>query len=229
MPSTVGILTAMGTPSRSRGRPPVPLDRIIATATAILDEQGAKGLSMRALAQRLDSGTATLYRHFSGRPELIAHVVDAVVGEAHVDDADLHGHDWREDCETILRRMFDVLCRHPRVAHFMVGNVPLRGPNMVALREQALGLFLKSGFTGPQAVLAWSTLARYVLGFAVQLTSPDEDESTAQVWTSTDLGEYPATRAVDDVSPVSLDSEFAFGLELLIEGLNRRVDSQDAG
>ena len=219
----------MATPSRSRGRPPVPLDRIIATATAILDEQGAKGLSMRTLAQRLDSGTATLYRHFSGRPELIARVVDAVVGEAHVDDAELQGRDWREACETILRRMFDVLCRHPEVAHFMVGNVPLRGPNMIALREQTLGLFLNSGFTAPQAILAWSTLARYVLGFAVQLTSPYDGEAPAQVWASIDLGQLPASRAVHDLSPASLESEFAFGLELLIEGLDRRVNGQGAG
>lgn len=219
----------MATPSRSRGRPPVPLDRIIATATAILDEQGAKGLSMRTLAQRLDSGTATLYRHFSGRPELIARVVDAVVGEAHVDDAELQGRDWREACETILRRMFDVLCRHPEVAHFMVGNVPLRGPNMIALREQTLGLFLNSGFTGPQAILAWSTLARYVLGFAVQLTSPYDGEAPAQVWASIDLGQLPASRAVHDLAPASLENEFAFGLELLIEGLNRRLNGQNAG
>lgn len=70
---------------------------------------------------------------------------------------------------------------------------------MVAPREQTLGLFLKSGFTASQAVLAWSTWARYVLG------------------------------SVDDVSPALLGREFAFGLELPIEGLNHRVNEQDAG
>ena len=38
----------------------------------IIDEEGADALSMRSLAQRLDSGTATLYRHFPNRAALIA-------------------------------------------------------------------------------------------------------------------------------------------------------------
>ena len=45
---------------RSPGRPPVPLERIVATALQIVDEEGADALSMRTLAQRLGSGTACL-------------------------------------------------------------------------------------------------------------------------------------------------------------------------
>jgi hypothetical protein len=39
----------------------VPLERIVATAARIVDEDGSDALSMRTLAQRLGSGTATLY------------------------------------------------------------------------------------------------------------------------------------------------------------------------
>ncbi|MFK0108449.1 helix-turn-helix domain-containing protein [Streptomyces sp. NPDC091217] len=52
---------------RPAGRPPVPPDRIIAMALRIVDEEGTEALSMRALAERLGSGTATLYRHFGKR------------------------------------------------------------------------------------------------------------------------------------------------------------------
>src|SRR5689334_21438086 len=83
--SRIGNTGPVTTPSpsaqRSRGRPPLPLDRIIATAIEIVDEEGADALSMRTLAQRLESGTATLYRHFGSRAQLVAHVVDAVLGE----------------------------------------------------------------------------------------------------------------------------------------------------
>jgi AcrR family transcriptional regulator len=51
---------------------------------------------MRNLAQRLDSGTATLYRHFTGRAQLVARVVDSVLAEAHVDDEALAGMSWQE-------------------------------------------------------------------------------------------------------------------------------------
>ncbi len=47
-------------------------------ALQIADEEGAEALSMRALAERLGSGTATPYRHFSNRAELAAQVVDQI-------------------------------------------------------------------------------------------------------------------------------------------------------
>ena len=40
---------------------------------------------MRSLAQRLESGTATLYRHFANRSELVAMVVDRMLGEVDLD------------------------------------------------------------------------------------------------------------------------------------------------
>jgi len=39
---------------RSRGRPAVPLDRILAAALELVDEQGADALSMRSPPQRLE-------------------------------------------------------------------------------------------------------------------------------------------------------------------------------
>ncbi|MDT0323851.1 TetR/AcrR family transcriptional regulator, partial [Streptomyces millisiae] len=115
-------------PRRSRGRPPVPLDRIIATAIALLDEEGADALSMRNLAQRLDSGTATLYRHFTGRAQLVAQVIDSVLAEAHIDNKALDASTWQQACEALAHSLFDVFRRHPHVAPLLVEKIPI-GPN----------------------------------------------------------------------------------------------------
>ena len=85
---------------RTRGRPAIPLDRIVTTALQIVDDEGADALSMRTLAQRLDSGTATLYRHFAGRADLIAQVVDLVFGSVEIDAAKLSVMPWQEACKT---------------------------------------------------------------------------------------------------------------------------------
>jgi AcrR family transcriptional regulator len=196
------------------------MDRMIAAAIAILDEQGAEALSMRTLAQRLESGTATLYRHFAGRVDLIARVVDAVMGEVDVDAEDLEGLPWQEACETLAHRMFDVMRRHPHVAPLMVERVPV-GPRMLALRERALALLLDSGFPPSLAVRAWATLAHYVLGFGSQLTGGEDEPPAA--WGAIDLTQLPATLAVAEHIPVPLQSEFSFGLELLISGLEARL------
>ena len=208
-------------PRRSRGRPRLPLDRIIATATALLDEEGADALSMRNLAQRLDSGTATLYRHFTGRADLVAQVVDSVLADAHVDDEALASMTWPAACEALARSLFDVFRRHPHVAPLLV-NRCRTGPNAMAQREQMIALLLKSGFSPSLSAQACATLARYVLGFATQLSPPgasatDEDE----VWQTLDPQTFPATASVADHLPVPLEQEFAFGVELLINGLNQ--------
>jgi AcrR family transcriptional regulator len=210
----------VSTPPRSRGRPPVPLDRIVAAAIAILDEQGAEALSMRTLAQRLDSGTATLYRHFAGRDDLIARVVDTVMGEIDIDTEDLSGLPWQQACDVVAHAMFDVLRRHPNVASLMVDRVPA-GPHMLALRERALARLLDAGFQPPLALRAWATLARYVLGFGTQITAADAEPPAA--WADVDVTELPATVAVAKHFPIPLNSEFAFGLELLVSGLELQL------
>lgn len=199
----------------------MPLDRIIATATAILDEEGAEALSMRTLAQRLESGTATLYRHFAGRADLVAQVIDAVIGEVRVDGAALRALPWQQACESMARSMFEVLQRHPHVAPLMIEHVPA-GPNALAQRERGLALLLDAGFPPSLAVQAWATLGRFVLGFATQLTASGSEERP-KAWSTVDVTEFPATIAVADHVPVPLEEEFSFGLELLISGLDQRV------
>ncbi|WNZ10828.1 helix-turn-helix domain-containing protein [Streptomyces sp. 11x1] len=61
-------------------------------ALRIVDAEGAEGaeaLSMRALAERLGSSTATLYRHFGNRAGLVTQVVDHMFGLVEPDDREL--------------------------------------------------------------------------------------------------------------------------------------------
>ena len=210
---------------RSPGRPPVPLDRIVATALQIVDEEGADALSMRTLAQRLDSGTATLYRHFAGRTELIAQVVDRVFGEAEFSAAELAAMSWPQACQAIATTMFAALNRHRNVAPLLAGPLPI-GPNAMAVRERCLSFLMDSGFPPPLAARTYATLARYVLGFAIQLSaqaSAGDREQAARpgILSGLDPSRFPATAAVAGILPLPLEEEFAFGLELLLAGMGQ--------
>jgi len=176
---------------------------------------------MRNLAQRLDSGTATLYRHFTGRADLVAQVVDSVLGEVHVDRKAVDGMEWQQACEVWAHSLFDVFRRHPHVAPLLVEHIPT-GPNAMAGRERMIALLLEAGFTPALAAKACATLARYVLGFATQLPAAgagtaDEDE----VWQTLDEQRFPAITSVAEHLPVPLEQEFAFGLDLVIKGLSQ--------
>lgn len=198
-------------------------------ALRIVDEEGADALSMRVLAQRLDSGTATLYRHFAGRAELIAHVVDRVFGEAEFSAADLAAMSWQEAWQAVATTMFDALSRHGNVAPLLAGQVPI-GPNAMALRERCIAVLLDNGFPPQLAARAYATVARYVLGFAIQLgaqpmAGQPDDEGASAVFRACDPSMFPATAAVADSLPMPIEDEFAFGLELLVQGLGRLRDA----
>jgi AcrR family transcriptional regulator len=206
---------------RSRGRPPIPLDRIVSTALQIVDDEGADALSMRTLAQRLDSGTATLYRHFAGRSNLIAHVVDTMFGTIELDIAKLSALPWQDACKAAAHSMFDVLRRHHNVTSLLSDNVPI-GPNALAAREQMLAFLLANGFPPALAARSYATLARYILGFAMQLNSSHGDlgdAKLAEIFHNLDRNHFPATVTVAHSLPVPLDDEFAFGLDLIVDGL----------
>jgi AcrR family transcriptional regulator len=209
--------------SRSRGRPALPLDRILAVALELVDEQGADALSMRSLAQRLGSGTATLYRHFASRSELVALLVDRMIGETDV--RAVASLPWQQACMSLAQSMFDALGRHGNVAPLLIGHVPV-GPNALAQRELVLSVLLDNGFAPAVAAHAYATVSRYVLGFAIQLSGStaatgQQDAEVSAAFHRLDPSRYPATVAVADELPVPLEEEFAFGLQLIVAGLER--------
>jgi TetR/AcrR family transcriptional regulator, tetracycline repressor protein len=204
---------------RSRGRPPVPLDRIVDAALQIVDEEGADALSMRTLAQRLESGTATLYRHFANRSEVIAHVVDRVFSEVELSADELAVKGWQRACESFAQAVFAALRRHRNVAPLLIEQPPV-GPNALAHRERLLAVMLDNGFSPQHAALSYATVARYVLGFAIQLSDHESNHAElSRLFHRLDPQRFPATHSVADFLPVPLDEEFALGLELIIDGL----------
>ena len=100
------------TAKRGPGRPRIPLERIVDTALQIVDEQGADALSLRALADRLSSGTATLYRHVSGRAELMSAAYRRLIKEGQLLDPiaeEVAGLIEATDNEQVRRQLFRVL------------------------------------------------------------------------------------------------------------------------
>ncbi|MFD9569828.1 TetR/AcrR family transcriptional regulator [Streptomyces sp. NPDC059982] len=201
----------------------MPPERIVSTALQIVDDEGADALSMRTLAQRLGSGTATLYRHFDNRTALVAHVVDRMFGAVELNGDELLTMGWQQALRTVAHTMFEALARHRNAARLLVEEIPL-GPNAMALREQCVAALLDSGFPPRLAAHAFATLARYVLGFAIQVNGHGgggqlDDAQLSAVFQNVDPALFPATSTVAGSMPVPIEDEFSFGLELLLSGL----------
>jgi AcrR family transcriptional regulator len=207
-----------------RGRPPVGLSRIVAVALEIVDEVGVQAFTMRMLADRLSSGTATLYRYFTSKDEIMAHVLDLVLGEVEVEPAHVAGRNWQEAMTLAADRFYRVLRRHPNVLPQFVRQIPV-GPNGMANRERVLGLLLAHGFAPDLAARAFQAIGHYVIGFAIQQASPDSTDRDAKdlhdFFQSVDAATFPAIAATATFLRAStVDEEFHFGLKLLLTGID---------
>ncbi len=205
----------------------MPIGRIIAAAVELVDEVGPDEFSMRLLAQRLRSSTATLYRHFTSKDEIFVHVVDHVLGEVphHLPEM-ADKPTWQEQLAAIADALFQTLKEHPKAVSLFDNHVPV-GPRGLAGREAAIGILLANGFPPQTAARAYTAVGHYVVGFASQLraddtTGPAEDRDLGAFYRSLDPARYPATVASAPFLPSSLDEEFQFGLHLIIDGLARQ-------
>jgi TetR/AcrR family tetracycline transcriptional repressor len=193
------------------------VERIVGAALEIVDREGADALSMRSLAERLGSGTATLYRHFPNRAALVSHVVDLIFSEAELATKRLgNKKGWEEICRAIAHVMFDTLVAHRNMTPMLVEHVPV-GPRAMAFREQVIGNLRAQGFPLDLALRFYATLARYVLGFAIQAGGAADDQDD-ELRVADVLG---ASVAMSGWSPISLREEFAFGLDLILLGMRQ--------
>ncbi|MFJ1969355.1 TetR/AcrR family transcriptional regulator [Streptomyces sp. NPDC087903] len=200
--------------------------RIVDTALKLIDEVGIQALTLRMLAEALNSGTATLYRHFNGKDELLALVADRILGEVSVQAEELDGLSWREAVTVSSEAFYGTLCRHPNALSLLAFQVPV-GPNGLRSRERLITLFLGHGFPVALAARAFTAIGHYVIGFAIQqhgpgTPGPEDHLGLRDYYNSLDPAVYPATTAAsEELTSVAPHEEFRFGLDLLLDGLEQ--------
>lgn len=183
---------------------------------------------MRTLADRLKGGTATIYRSAGGKEELMAYVVDRVLGEVVFDGelSDLENvvDSWQGAARLRALGMLQLLTRHPNVIPLLVAQVPV-GPNGLVLREQSLQGLVHFGLPPVFAGRAYRAIAHFVLGFAVQeisaeAPSPEAAAALRELFLSLDRERYPLTvAAAEDFEPIPLEQEFLDGLQFVLDGI----------
>ena len=140
------------TPRSRRERPAKPaLSRaaIVAAAVAVLRAEGLQKVTMRRLAQELDTGPASLYVYVRNTAELHAAVLDEPLGT--IGPVPAEGS-WRERLEQVLTAYTAMLFQHPSLAHSALTAWP-SGPHYLNLIETLLALLDDGGV--PPAQAAW--------------------------------------------------------------------------
>jgi AcrR family transcriptional regulator len=203
-------------------------DAIVDAAMTVLDAEGLDGLSMRRIAQELNTGPASLYAHVSNRDELEELVFDRIVGEVPRPEPDPAR--WREQLKQMLRDVVAMYARHPGSARLALGRVPFT-PNGLLLIEAMLGLLRCGGVPDGTAAFGVDLLSLYATATAFEetiylqqgLTEESVRERFSQVRGY--LEALPRERFPHVLSMVDAllsgggDERFEFGLDILIQGL----------
>jgi AcrR family transcriptional regulator len=219
----------MSSAESERGRPvraSLSRELIVDAAVALVDERGPDELTMRAVAARLGAGTMSLYRHVSGRDELLDLALAAMAAE--IPETALTG-DWRVDLSAIARDVRAGLLRRPHLTVLLTSRSG-RGQGELPALDRTLGVLRLAGFGPRDAVLANHALGNYVAGAALfeaiglAGTTGEEREARRQAVAEAVLGlpkdVFPNLSWVGEaIVAGSLDERFEFGLELLLDGL----------
>lgn len=208
-------------------RPGLSVDRIVASAVALADQDGVDGLSMRKLATHLRVTAMSLYNHIDGKDALLDAMVDHVVGEIQSPDI---GAPWRPMMERRARSMRAALLRHRWAAPLLMSRIVM-GDAILRDSEATLGCLITAGLSYAQADWARTAIDSHVYGYtAIELTfpvAPDAYQATAaQYLPQFDKQSFPFSHeAARQVAEGDYDgiTQFDFGLSLILDGLDKWI------
>jgi AcrR family transcriptional regulator len=215
-------------------RPTLTRQRVVTEALTLIAQDGVPGLTMRALAARLDVVPGALYRHVPNKERLQDLVLDGVLAEI---DCDLDpAQPWTEQITVLAHRLRTVLADHPGVAALLTARDPL-GPHSLALAEAFLRPLHAAGFPHHQAGHAFFLIVGYTLGFEVGNTrtsanrqrvhDPTTRKQLHQFFRSLPNDRFPTLVTLGPhVWLDNRDERFATGLDVLVDGLRRRTTWQ---
>jgi AcrR family transcriptional regulator len=146
---------------RSR-RTPLTRETIVDAAIAVLDGEGAEGLTMRRLAERLGVTSTALYWHVRTKDDVLDLAFDQIFGEVTIPPA---GDDWRADVRALAHGWRAAMLRHPW-SPGLVGR-PMLGPNVLARTEFLQSALVRGGLGGRRLAVVTHLVANYVIGAAL--------------------------------------------------------------
>lgn len=212
--------------SRTVARAPSRLSRegIVTAAVELADRDGLDGLSMRRLAQHLGVDAMSIYYHVHDKKALLGAMADAVAAE--IPDAP-GGGSWAERLRALIMGARQVMLRHPwAVRIFTDRTTPT--PAVLLHIERVLAVMRAGGCSVDLGHHAIHLFGSRILGFSQDLfdDSPSAGEQAPPPeWAETmpHIVEL-ATAVTHDgaLSGCDDEAEFAFGLDLLLDGLERR-------
>jgi TetR/AcrR family tetracycline transcriptional repressor len=174
--------------------------RVLEAARTLVADEGAGGLTMRALARRLGVLPNALYSHVATKDALVDALLDDLLAEVDPPGPDVA--DPIAGLAMLMTSTYEVLVAHADLVALYISRQGARGANAQRLGEVMLTLLAQLDLTGERAIDARRVLIVYTIGFAAFSPRPVADERPIPV--------------------VKIAENFAAGLDWLLTGIATR-------
>jgi AcrR family transcriptional regulator len=190
----------------------------VTAALAVVDSEGLDALTMRRLAAELGAAPMAAYAYFGGKRALLAAVVDAVMGEVELPEADGR---WRKPLRRIALSLRGALLSHPAVMPAVHAH-GAHGPNALAVLDRMHAVLHEAGFEADQAAGAVDTLYAYAMGAAsLELAEAALDPAARHArFAALPTAGYPDLAAsLTHSLAAGRDARFRHGVDRILDGI----------
>jgi TetR/AcrR family transcriptional regulator, tetracycline repressor protein len=202
------------------GRQPLSRRRVLEEAVRLVDREGLEALTMRRLGAELGVEAMSLYNHVPNKSALLDGMVEVLLGELEIPPKD---RSWEERIREGYRAFRRLAHEHPYVFPLLVARPP-DTMDGVWLVEEFLRTLQEAGFGKERALHAFRALSSYTFGYAMAeirgfALEPDGSRLGAHRLSP---DEFPRLSELKpQLEEVDHDAEFEFGLDLILDGLQK--------
>ena len=210
-----------------KARTPLNRERVLDIAMRFADEIGIGSLTMRKLGEAAGVEAMSLYNHVANKDDLLDGMINLVLGEIELPTP---SDPWKPAMRNRAISMRSVLTRHPW-AISIINTRTSPGPATLRHHDAVIGCLRDGGFSIALTAHAFAALDSYIYGFVLQgqtLPIGTDDENAELVHAM--MAQFPA-EAYPRLAEFTFEHilrpgysfavEFEFGLDLLLDGLER--------
>lgn len=230
---------ATRTRMRPENRPVLSKDKVLLAALAIADDRGMDALTMRSLAQALGVEAMSLYHHVANKNDLLDGILELVmieINDAAASTTKRNAEGWQAIVRGRILAARVVQLRHPWASR-LIETRTIASPATMAYFNALLGQLRTGGLSYDLAHHAMHALGSRALGFTQELFDPGgsgQDDAAAIEQFAGFAPQLPfLVEMMQEIGHDDPDStlgwcddqtEFEFGLDLILDGLARIND-----
>jgi AcrR family transcriptional regulator len=244
LPASVRLLWGLSDGAGRRGpKPSLRREEIVDAAIDIADAEGLAAVSMARVAEKVGASTMALYRYVASKDELLLLMSDAGIDAPPAIAPDPDGAAWRTQVTAWAHAVRGVWMRRPWLLQIPVTGPPA-GPANMAWLEAGLAALAGTGLSSAERIEVVQVISTYLRGEAwlnldLVAASTNDPESFALDYGGPfarllDPQRFPELSKVvadgpfreggeEGEEPDELDEHHEAGLEIVLDGIARRI------